>query len=127
MPRSKISKLNLIGLLTSNLVDLQDLFLVTLNKTQKVAHLNLINLCKLEMSRFLAFGGNICDLGSFGEETDKTTTLHLILEEVVHIECGDGVTSFKRRRQDVRSDGVRDLVTASEHGRPKETLKDFVL
>ncbi|GJT41202.1 ribonuclease H-like domain-containing protein [Tanacetum coccineum] len=78
-------------------------------------------------SIWMAFGGNICDLGSFGEETDKTTTLHLILEEVVHIECGDGVTSFKRRRQDVRSDGVRDLVTASEHGRPKETLKDFVL
>ncbi|GKC89460.1 hypothetical protein Tco_1150109 [Tanacetum coccineum] len=33
--RSKISKLNLTDLLTSNLVDLLDLFLVTLNLTQK--------------------------------------------------------------------------------------------
>nr|GEV33150.1 retrovirus-related Pol polyprotein from transposon TNT 1-94 [Tanacetum cinerariifolium] len=27
-------------------------------------------------STWMAFGGNTCDLGSFGEETDKTTTLH---------------------------------------------------
>ncbi|GKB62848.1 hypothetical protein Tco_0919034 [Tanacetum coccineum] len=37
-------------LLTSNLVDLLDLFPVTLNLTQKRAHLNLINLRKLKMS-----------------------------------------------------------------------------
>ncbi|GKB56538.1 reverse transcriptase domain-containing protein [Tanacetum coccineum] len=36
-------------LLTSNLVDLLDIFLVTLNLTQNVAHLNLINHRKLEM------------------------------------------------------------------------------
>ncbi|GJY45530.1 zinc finger, CCHC-type containing protein [Tanacetum coccineum] len=52
-------------------------------------------------STWMAFGGNTRDLGSFGEETDKTTTLHQILEEVMHTECGDGVVSFKRRRQDV--------------------------
>ncbi|GJT82400.1 hypothetical protein Tco_1056742 [Tanacetum coccineum] len=40
----------------------------------------------------MTFGGNTRDLGSFGEETDKTTTLQQILEEVVHTECGDGVT-----------------------------------
>ncbi|GJR21866.1 hypothetical protein Tco_0970393 [Tanacetum coccineum] len=43
-------------------------------------------------STWIAFQGNARDLGSFGEETDKTTTLHQILEEVVHTECGDGVT-----------------------------------
>ncbi|GJW00825.1 hypothetical protein Tco_1556076 [Tanacetum coccineum] len=50
---------------------------------------------------WMAFGGNTRDLGSFGEETDKTTTLHQILKEVVHTECGDGVACFKRRRQDI--------------------------
>ncbi|GJV83790.1 retrovirus-related pol polyprotein from transposon TNT 1-94 [Tanacetum coccineum] len=44
-------------------------------------------------SIWMAFGGNTRDLGSFGKETDKTTTLHQILEEVVHIECGDGVAN----------------------------------
>ncbi|GJU57927.1 hypothetical protein Tco_1235693 [Tanacetum coccineum] len=33
-------------------------------------------------STWMTFGGNTRDLGSFGEETDKTTTLHQILEEV---------------------------------------------
>ncbi|GKB19280.1 hypothetical protein Tco_0853203 [Tanacetum coccineum] len=42
-PQSKISKLNLTDLLISNLLDLLDLFLVTLNQTQKVSHPNLIN------------------------------------------------------------------------------------
>ncbi|GKB03850.1 hypothetical protein Tco_0831993 [Tanacetum coccineum] len=41
-------------------------------------------------STWMTFGGNTRDLGSFGEETDKTTTLHQILEEVVHTEYGDG-------------------------------------
>ncbi|GJV69335.1 RNA-directed DNA polymerase, eukaryota, reverse transcriptase zinc-binding domain protein [Tanacetum coccineum] len=44
------------------------------------------------------FGGNTRDLDSFGEEMDMTTTLHQILEEVVHTERGDGVASFKRWR-----------------------------
>ncbi|GKE84264.1 hypothetical protein Tco_1558006 [Tanacetum coccineum] len=52
-------------------------------------------------STWMAFGENTRDLGSFGEEMDKTTTLHQILEEVVHTECGDGIASFKRRRQDI--------------------------
>ncbi|GKA13944.1 hypothetical protein Tco_0693590 [Tanacetum coccineum] len=65
-------------------------------------------------STWMVLGGNTRDLGSFGEETDKTTDLHQILEEVVHTECGDGVGSFKRRRQDVLSDDVTDLTTASE-------------
>ncbi|GKB44163.1 retrovirus-related pol polyprotein from transposon TNT 1-94 [Tanacetum coccineum] len=52
----------------------------------------------LDEVTWIAFGGNTRDLGSFGEETNKTTTLHQILEEVVHTECGDGVMSFKQRR-----------------------------
>ncbi|GJZ00804.1 hypothetical protein Tco_0518233 [Tanacetum coccineum] len=44
------------------------------------------------VSTWMAFGGNTGDLGSFGEETDKTTTLHQIHEEVVHIE-------WRRRRE----------------------------
>ncbi|GJY13853.1 hypothetical protein Tco_0383162 [Tanacetum coccineum] len=46
-------------------------------------------------STWMAFRGNTRDLGSFEEETDKTTTLHQILEDVVHTECGDGTASFK--------------------------------
>ncbi|GKA64813.1 hypothetical protein Tco_0764520 [Tanacetum coccineum] len=68
----------------------------------------------------MAFGGNTRDLGSFGEETDKITDLHQFHEEVLFIERGDSVTSIKRRRRDLSSDGVRDLATASGHGRLKE-------
>ncbi|GJU42841.1 putative reverse transcriptase domain-containing protein [Tanacetum coccineum] len=42
-------------------------------------------------------------------------------------ERGDGVASIKRRRHDLRSDGVSTLVTPSEHGRPKGTLEDSVI
>ncbi|GJX22029.1 hypothetical protein Tco_0226474 [Tanacetum coccineum] len=59
------------------------------------------NAVQIQMSTWMAFGGNTRDLGSFEEETDKTTTLHQILEEVVNTECGDGVASFKRRCHDV--------------------------
>ncbi|GJX10221.1 hypothetical protein Tco_0200080 [Tanacetum coccineum] len=34
----------------------------------------------LGMSTWIAFGGNTYDFGSFGEETDKTTTLHQITD-----------------------------------------------
>ncbi|GJX89875.1 hypothetical protein Tco_0343201 [Tanacetum coccineum] len=73
-----------------------------------------------------AFGGNTRDLGSFGEETDKTTDLHQNLLKIMLTERGDGVASIKRRRHDLRSDGVSTLVTPSEHGRPKGTLEDSV-
>ncbi|GJU15611.1 ribonuclease H-like domain-containing protein [Tanacetum coccineum] len=73
-----------------------------------------------------AFGGNTRDLGSFGEETDKTTDLHQNLLKIMLTERGDGVASIKRRRYDLRSDDVSTLVTPSEHGRPKGTLEDSV-
>ncbi|GJV07669.1 hypothetical protein Tco_1345325 [Tanacetum coccineum] len=73
-----------------------------------------------------AFGGNTRGLGSFGEETDKTTDLHQNLLKSMLTELGDGVTTIKRRRYDLRSDGVSTLVTPSERRRPKETLEEFV-
>ncbi|GKF02320.1 hypothetical protein Tco_0029243, partial [Tanacetum coccineum] len=54
------------------------------------------------------------DLGSFGEETDKITDLHQIHEEVMFTERGDGVAGIKRRRRDLSSGDVRDLVTAQD-------------
>ncbi|GJU48031.1 hypothetical protein Tco_1217586 [Tanacetum coccineum] len=78
------------------------------------------------MSIWKAFGGNTHDLGSFGEETDKTTDLHQNLLKNILTEREDGVASIKRRRHDLQSDDVSTLVTPSEHGRPKETLEDSV-
>ncbi|GJU49275.1 hypothetical protein Tco_1218830 [Tanacetum coccineum] len=42
-------------------------------------------------STWMTFEGNTHDLGSFGEETDKTTDLHQDLGRFVLTECGDGV------------------------------------
>ncbi|GJW24580.1 hypothetical protein Tco_0038391 [Tanacetum coccineum] len=67
-------------------------------------------------STWMAFGGNTRDLGSFGEETNEITDLHQILEEVFLTEREDGVTSIKRRRGDLFSDGVWNLETASGCG-----------
>ncbi|GKC51368.1 hypothetical protein Tco_1074113 [Tanacetum coccineum] len=58
-------------------------------------------------STWMAFGGNTCDLGSFGEETNEITDLHQNLEEVLLTERGDGVTGIKRRHRDPSSDGIR--------------------
>ncbi|GJU95575.1 hypothetical protein Tco_1320331 [Tanacetum coccineum] len=60
----------------------------------------------------MAFGGDMRDLGSFGEETDKITNLHQFLEEVLLTKCGDAIACIKRHRRDPSSDGVRDLVMA---------------
>ncbi|GJT59944.1 hypothetical protein Tco_1003477 [Tanacetum coccineum] len=51
-------------------------------------------------SNWMAFRGNIRDLGSFGEETDEITDLHQILEEVLLTARGDGITGITRRRRD---------------------------
>ncbi|GJS61886.1 hypothetical protein Tco_0656670 [Tanacetum coccineum] len=48
-----------------------------------------------------AFGGNNIDLGSFGEETEKTTDLYQNLLKIMLTERGDGVASIKRCRQDL--------------------------
>ncbi|GJX82085.1 hypothetical protein Tco_0331566, partial [Tanacetum coccineum] len=74
-------------------------------------------------STWMTFGGNTCDLGSFGEETDKITDLHQILEEMLLTEHGDGVASIKRRRRDLASDGVWTLATASQRSLLKVNLE----
>ncbi|GJS27954.1 hypothetical protein Tco_0488574 [Tanacetum coccineum] len=49
-----------------------------------------------------------------------------VFDEVsfVHTEHGNGVTGFKRRRQNFYSNGIKDLTMASECSRPKETRED---
>ncbi|GJS24583.1 DNA helicase [Tanacetum coccineum] len=67
---------------------------------------------KFKGHTWMAFGGNTRDLGSFGKETDKTTTLHQILEEVVHTECGDGdeASMSDRRCFEALDRTLRDLM-----------------
>ncbi|GJT05081.1 hypothetical protein Tco_0839543 [Tanacetum coccineum] len=74
-------------------------------------------------STWMAFGGNTCDLGSFGEETYEITDLHQIHEEILFSERGDDVAGIKRCHRDPSSDGVKDLVTASGRGRLNEDLE----
>ena len=83
-----------------------------------------LNVCFCVFSIWMAFGGNTRDLGSIGEETDKTATLHQSLLKKFHTVSGDGVAilydgvrTYKRRRQ--RNSRRRQIVTAS-----KETLED---
>ncbi|GKA73968.1 hypothetical protein Tco_0780270 [Tanacetum coccineum] len=66
-------------------------------------------------STWMAFGGNIRDLGSFGEETDKITDLHQETDKkrTIYVVAGDGVAGIKRRRRDLYSDGVRNFATTS--------------
>ncbi|GJZ60708.1 hypothetical protein Tco_0616524 [Tanacetum coccineum] len=63
-----------------------------------------------------AFVGNTRDLGSFGEETDKTTDLHQNLLMIMLTKRGDGVASIKRCRYDLRSNDISTLGMPSEHG-----------
>ncbi|GJS78565.1 zinc finger, CCHC-type containing protein, partial [Tanacetum coccineum] len=72
---------------------------------------------------WMVVGENTCDLGSFGEETNKITDLHQIHEEVLFTKRGDGVIGIKRCRRDLSSDDVRDLAMASGRGRLKEDLE----
>ncbi|GJW43674.1 hypothetical protein Tco_0072473 [Tanacetum coccineum] len=46
-------------------------------------------------STWMAFGGNTCDLGSFGEETDEIMDLHQDSPRIMFLERVDGVTSTK--------------------------------
>ncbi|GJU20067.1 reverse transcriptase domain-containing protein [Tanacetum coccineum] len=66
-----------------------------------------------------AFRGNTRDLGSFGEETNKTTDLHQHFSRL----CSQ---RLKTTSQDTRDAVTFQPMTASEHGRPKGTLEDSV-
>ncbi|GKC62813.1 hypothetical protein Tco_1095411 [Tanacetum coccineum] len=74
----------------------------------------------------VAFGGNTCDLGSFGEETDKTKDLHQISFRIVHTTRGDGIAGIKRRHRDLSSDGVRKMTTVSGRNRLKSDIEDSI-
>ncbi|GJT61737.1 hypothetical protein Tco_1005270 [Tanacetum coccineum] len=74
-------------------------------------------------STWMTFGGNTCNLGSFGEETDEITDLYQIHKEILYSERGDGVAGIKRRHRDPSSNGVRDLVMVSGRGRLNEDLE----
>ncbi|GJU50527.1 hypothetical protein Tco_1220082 [Tanacetum coccineum] len=71
-------------------------------------------------STWMAFGGNTRDLAHL---ENKRTRLRLYTKSLKKL-CIQSVETASR----VSSDNVRTFeVTASKHGRPKETLKDFVL
>nr|GEW87513.1 hypothetical protein [Tanacetum cinerariifolium] len=74
---------------------------------------------------WMAFEGNTRDLGSFGEETDKTTALHQVFKRTTHTKPGDDAISIKRRRRDLESDGAKDFVTALERSCLKEDLESL--
>ncbi|GJS81337.1 hypothetical protein Tco_0747878 [Tanacetum coccineum] len=73
---------------------------------------------------WMTFGGNTHDLGSFGEETDKTTYLHQNLLKNDAYRPWRRHTSIKRHRRDLSSDGVEDLTTASGRNQLKSDLED---
>ncbi|GJW22430.1 hypothetical protein Tco_0033052 [Tanacetum coccineum] len=73
---------------------------------------------------WMAFGGNIRDLGSIGEETDKTTTLHQSLLKN-SVQCLETASQFLAMPSYLTSDGVRTLTTVAEHSPSKETLEDY--
>ncbi|GJW02751.1 hypothetical protein Tco_1561607 [Tanacetum coccineum] len=67
---------------------------------------------ELRFDIWMALGGITRDLGSIGEETDKTTTLHrgLLKNSVQCLKTAsqfprDAVISYKQRRQDLH-DGI---------------------
>ncbi|GJS33950.1 hypothetical protein Tco_0532332 [Tanacetum coccineum] len=69
-------------------------------------------------SIWMAFGGNTRDLGSIGEETDKTMTLHRSLLKNF-VQCLETASQFLATPSYLTSDGVRTLMTASERSRLK--------
>ncbi|GJS61173.1 hypothetical protein Tco_0655957 [Tanacetum coccineum] len=54
-------------------------------------------------STWMAFGGNTRDLGSFGEESNKTTDLHQISQRIMHTASGDGVAAFEGDHTDCQA------------------------
>ncbi|GJT47842.1 hypothetical protein Tco_0973999 [Tanacetum coccineum] len=73
---------------------------------------------------WMTFGGNIRDLGSIGEETDKTTTLHQSLLKN-YGQCLETASQFLAMQSYLTSDGVRTLMTASERIRLKRNPRRF--
>ncbi|GJZ66820.1 hypothetical protein Tco_0630060 [Tanacetum coccineum] len=68
-------------LIAQPLKSLEDLY-VYINGFIRAEEANDANRCRDSKSIWKAFGGNTRDLGSFGEETDKTTNLHQHLSRI---------------------------------------------
>ncbi|GJU21786.1 hypothetical protein Tco_1155128 [Tanacetum coccineum] len=69
---------------------------------------------------WMAFGGNTRDLGSIGEETNKTTTQQTTTEEK-HTEQEMGDTNYKRHDRSYPSDKSMGIPMAQEW---KPTVKN---
>ncbi|GKB89447.1 retrovirus-related pol polyprotein from transposon TNT 1-94 [Tanacetum coccineum] len=79
----------------------------------------------LRACTWMAFGGNIHDLGSFGEGRTRSQTYTKSLKDLC-IQWLEMVSQgIKRCRRDVSSDGVRNFATSSGRGRLKEDLESF--
>ncbi|GJT75723.1 hypothetical protein Tco_1042448 [Tanacetum coccineum] len=111
------------GVASSAIVEVLSIYISHGRKAHLIEDKQIPSVGVFDEVTWMAFGGNTRDLGSFGEETDKITDLHQILEEVLFTESRDGVAGIKRRRRDLSSNGVRDLATASGRGRFKEDLE----
>ncbi|GKA29328.1 hypothetical protein Tco_0715573 [Tanacetum coccineum] len=75
-------------------------------------------------STWMTFRGNTRDLGSFGEEMDRTTDLHQNILKTMHSERDDGVTNNKRRRSNLPDDGVTNFMTTLGRSCLNEDLED---
>ncbi|GJZ34054.1 hypothetical protein Tco_0579490 [Tanacetum coccineum] len=74
-------------------------------------------------STWMDFGGNMRDLGSFGEKTYEISTLHQSQRK----KCVQWLETTSRilvTSSGLTSDGVRLFKTASEHNRLNEALED---
>ncbi|GKA02931.1 hypothetical protein Tco_0675712 [Tanacetum coccineum] len=74
-----------------------------------------------------AFGGNTCDLGSFGEEMDKTTNQHQDSSRFKVSKPGDGVTIYTRCRHTSSSDDVTTSLDGVIPHRINSYLEDSTL
>ncbi|GJW96166.1 hypothetical protein Tco_0177974, partial [Tanacetum coccineum] len=72
----------------------------------------------------MAFGGNTRDLGSIGEETDKTTTLHRGLLKN-YVQCLKTASQFLATPSYPTSNDVRTFMTASEDSCLKRNPRRF--
>nr|GEV88155.1 xylulose kinase-1 [Tanacetum cinerariifolium] len=105
-PTCHVSKWDPLADVAANVAGQQSM--LTVNRSTLIGSESVFN-------TWMAFEGNTHDLGSFGEETDKTIALHEVSRRTMHTARGDGVASIKRWRHDFQSDGIKDFVMKSEH------------
>ncbi|GJT75518.1 zinc finger, CCHC-type containing protein [Tanacetum coccineum] len=79
----------------------------------RIADIMCVIVCFHVFSTWMAFGGNTRDLGSIGEETNKTTTQQTTTEEK-HTEQEMGDTNYKRHDRSYPSDKSMGIPMAQE-------------